>query len=211
MSRIEWNKAGERFYETGVDRGVFYPRFDAGVAWNGLVAVNESISGGEMEALYYDGVKIGDLVAAEDFSATIESYSHPVEFSEADGTRQISPGLYVTQQVRKKFGFSYRTMIGNDLVGATYGYKIHLVYNCTASPSARNNTTISESVNPPTRSWTLYTVPAPGGYFKPTAHVVIDSTKVSESKMAAVENMLYGTSNANAFLPSIAQLSAALA
>lgn len=201
MARIAWNQTGDKFYETGVDRGVLYPRSGIGVAWNGLVRVEESVSGGEVTALYFDGVKYLDFIAAEDFAATIEAFSAPEEFSECDGTKMLSPGLMVTQQPRYPFGLSYRTLIGNDVDGTDHGYKLHLVYNATASPSSKTHSTISETASANTRSWAIQTVPPKATLYKPTAHFVIDSTKVSTAKMTAIENLLYGTTASTPVLP----------
>ena len=206
MARIEWNKSGERFFETGVDRGVLYPRVGPGVPWNGLTAVNEESSGGDLEPLYYDGVKYMDAVSAEDFGATIEAYSAPLAFAPSDGMKQLAPGMFATNQRRETFGFSYRTLRGNELVGTEYGYKIHIVYNATATPGARNNATIAERPTISTRSWSIVTVPPRANTFKPTAHIVLDSTLIAASKLAAVENVLYGTSSENPRLPSIGDI-----
>lgn len=203
MSRVEWNKAGERLFETGVNQGVLYPRVGQGVPWNGLVSVSENTSGGELDSLYFDGIKYLDVVSAEDFSATVEAYSAPAEFGVSDGQKALSPGLYATQQPRKPFGFSYRTLIGNDLVGEEYGYKLHIVYNCTASPSGRTNKTLAGNASPDTRSWTINTVPPPAATFKPTAHLVVDSTKVDPYLMENLETVLYGR-NETAELPAVA-------
>lgn len=192
MSRIEWNKAGERFFEAGVDQCVLYPRLGQGVPWNGVVAVSENASGGDLESLYFDGIKYLDVIAAEDFQATLEAYSAPAEFDASDGVKALSPGLFATQQPRKTFGISYRTLLGNDLVGQDYGYKLHIVYNCTASPAPRTNKTLAGSVEPGTRSWGLNTVPPPASTFRPTAHLVIDSTKVDPYLMENLETLLYG-------------------
>lgn len=203
MSRIDWNKAGERRFETGIDRGVLYPRLGPGVPWNGLVAVNENTSGGEMESLYFDGVKYLDIASGEDFQATVEAYSAPVQFAPSDGQKYLAPGLSVTQQPRKSFGLCYRTLIGNDLVGVEYGYKLHIVYNCTASPAARSNKTLAENPSPETRSWTINTVPPPANTFRPTAHLVVDSTLIDPYLMADLETLLYGR-DATSELPAIA-------
>lgn len=212
MSRIEWNKAGERFFEAGVDRGVLYPRLGPGVPWNGLVAVNESTSGGEVESLYFDGIKYLDVGASEDFEATLEAFSAPAEFALSDGQKYISPGLSVTQQPRRPFGLCYRTLVGNDLVGLEYGYKLHLVYNCTASPSGRSNKTLSNTVEPGTRSWKIDTVPPPANTFRPTAHLVVDSTLVDPYLMENLETILYGRDSTAelpavaAYLPTVAEI-----
>ena len=202
MSRIEWNKPGERFFEVGVDHGVLYPRSGPGVPWNGLVSVNEEASGGAMESLYFDGVKYLDVASAEDFDASLEAYSAPLEFAVSDGQKYISPGLSVTQQPRTPFGLSYRTLIGNDLEGTGHGYKLHIVYNCMASPSGRMNKTLAGDVAPETRTWKISTVPPPASTFRPTAHLVVDSTLVDPYLMADLESTLYGR-DATAELPAI--------
>lgn len=208
--RIEWNKPGERFFEAGVERGVLYPRLGPGVPWNGLVSVSENTSGGELESLYFDGVKYLDVLAAEDFQVQVEAFSAPAEFAPSDGTKMLSPGLFVSQQPRKTFGLCYRTLLGNDLVGTEYGYKLHIVYNCTASPSGRTNATISSNVTPGTRQWQINTVPPPSSTFKPTAHIVLDSTLIDPYAMEQVEAALYGHDNGAAYLPTVAEIVAIL-
>lgn len=206
MSRIEWNKAGERFFEAGVDRGVLYPRLGPGVPWNGLTAVGESTSGGELESLYFDGVKYLDVVSAEDFQADLSAYAAPAEFAASDGQKVLSPGLFVAHQPRATFGLCYRTLKGNDLVGEEYGYKLHLVYNCTAAPSSKSNVTIGANTAPGTRSWTIHTVPPPASTFRPTAHIVLDSNLVDPYAMEQVEAVLYGHDGADPYLPTVAEI-----
>ena len=212
MSRVEWNKAGERLFEAGVDRGVLYPQLGPGVPWNGLVSVDETESGGELESLYYDGVKYLDVVSAEDFGATIVAFSAPKEFNAADGIKSLAPGLFVSNQPRKTFGLCYRTLIGNDLVGTEYGYKLHLVYNCTSAPSGRANSTFTASIAAETRSWTISTVPPPSSTFRPTAHLVVDSTKTNPYLMENLETVLYGRDATDelpaipASLPTVAEI-----
>ena len=192
MTRVEWNKPGERQFEAGVDRGVLYPRVGSGVPWNGLVSVSENTSGGELESLYFDGMKYLDIVAAEDFQATVEAYGAPAAFNPSDGVKALAPGLYATQQPRTMFSMSYRTLLGNDLVGQDYGYKLHLVYNCTATPSSVTYKTLADDITPDPRSWSVYTVPPLANTFKPTAHLVIDSTKVDPYLLENLETVLYG-------------------
>lgn len=211
MPRLEWSRNGEKLFETGVDRGVLYPQAGPGVAWVGLIAVNENVSGGDVESHYYDGVKYLDVVASEDFEATIEAFSAPREFAACDGTKQLSPGLFATQQPRKPFGFSYRTLIGNDLEGVEFGYKLHLVYNCMASPAARSSQTLAGVPNLSTRSWTVNTVPPEASTFKPTAHFVIDSTLVDPFMLANLESYLYGRDGLDPILPSQAEVLTILA
>lgn len=206
MSRVEWGVPGERLFETGVDRGVLYPPALPGVPWNGLVTVTESNSGAELEPLYFDGVKYMDLPAAEDFEASLEAFSAPPEFDACQGYKQLSPGLFATNQPPKTFGLCYRTRIGNDLVGEEYGYKLHLVYNITASSSDRANTTIAGALSPDRRSWQLSTVPMPATTFRPTAHLVVDSTKVDPYLMEDLETVLYGrdaTESSTALTPRL--------
>lgn len=204
MSRLTWDEVGDRVYETGVDRGVLYPAAVSapGVPWNGLVSIQENPSGGDIEPLYYDGVKYLDFVAAEDFSATLEAFSCPVEFNECDGNKTLSPGLFATQQPRKTFGLSYRTLIGNDLDGIEHGYKLHLVYGCTAAPSPRTSGTLSGTPNPSTRSWNINTVPAPAETYKPTAHFVIDSRHLNPYTLQDLESYLYGRDGQDPRLPT---------
>lgn len=206
MSKLQWDKVGERLYETGVDRGVLFPMgtdgaYGSGVAWSGLTAINESPSGGEANAFYADNIKYLNLMSAEDFGFSIEAYTYPDEWEACDGSIEIAPGVTAGQQSRKVFGLSYRTLIGNDVDGQDHGYKIHLVYGAQASPSGRDHGTVNESPEPTTMSWEATTTPVevPGG--KNSAHLVIDSTKTSAEKLAALEALLYGSDDAEAHLP----------
>ena len=201
MSRIIWNKVGERFYETGVDRGVLFPttadgKYVAGVGWSGLTAVNENPSGAESNPLYADNIKYLNLTSAEDFGASIEALTYPTEFAACDGSAEIATGVTISQQTRKPFGFAYRSRIGNDTLGQEYGYKIHIVYGAQAAPSQKNRTTINESPEAMTFSWEVTTTPVEVPGFKPTAHLVIDSTKVPSDKLKQLEDILYGTDGA---------------
>lgn len=205
MPKITWDQTGSRIYETGVDRGVFYPidesgKYTPGVAWNGLSNVSESPSGAEATAIYADNIKYLSLTSAEDFGATIEAYTYPKEFGVCDGSAELTEGVTIGQQDRKMFGFSYRTIIGNDSEGNDYGYKIHLVYGCKASPSEKSYATISDSPEAITMSWEITTTPVNVTDFKPTSHLVIDSTKVSAAALTAIEEKLYG-GTAEAELP----------
>ena len=193
MSRLVWGMAGERFYETGADLGVLYVGASSGVAWNGLTSVSESPSGGDPKPYYIDGFKYSNLAAAEEFEATLEAFSSPDEFAPCDGSSQIYPGLFITQQPRRSFGLVYRTLVGNDVDGQDHGYKLHLIYNALASPSSRNNATISDSPEPSKLSWSI-TAKAPvlSGH-RPSAHLVIDSRKTSPAVLTNIEDLLYGT------------------
>lgn len=197
MAKLTWDKTGERFYETGTDKGVFYPlnnsgAYTPGVAWNGLTGVTESPSGAESTPLYADNIKYLNMLSAEEFSCTIEAYTYPDEFGECDGSANLAEGVTIGQQNRKMFGFSYRTLIGNDIDGTSHGYKIHLIYGCQASPSEKGYATVNDSPDAITLSWEISTTPVNVTGFKPTACVTIDSTKCSPEKLAALEAILYG-------------------
>ena len=198
MAKIVWDKAAEHFYETGVDHGVLYPQkdtgvYDKGVAWNGLTAVTESPSGAEATDLYADNIKYLSLLSAETFAATIEAYTYPDEFATLDGSGELSAGVMIGQQARSAFGLCYRTQVGNDVKGSDYGYKLHIIYGAKASPSEKAYSTINDSPEAITFSWELSTTPVAVEGFKPTASLVIDSTKVGAEKMAKLEAKLYGT------------------
>ncbi len=198
MAKLVWDKVGERFYETGVDHGVLYPlnsttnAYDTGVVWNGLSSVNESPSGAEATAVYADNIKYLNLYSAEEFGATIECYTYPDEFKEMNGEATLATGVTIGQQSRGTFGLSYRTKIGND-VNDDLGYKIHLIYGAKASPSEKQYGTVNDSPEAMTMSYELTTTPVPVAGFKPTATLVIDSTKTTPEKLAAIEAILYGT------------------
>ena len=209
MARLVWDNTGERFYETGVDHGVLYVQSSAGtypqgVAWNGLTAVTESPSGAENTDLWADNIKYLSLRSAEDFGATIEAYTYPDEFMECDGSIAVSTGVVIGQQARKPFGLSYRTVLGNDTELERHGYKLHLIYNATCSPSERAYSTINDSPEAITFSWEMTTAPVAitgNNNYKPTASITIDSTKVDAAKLTSFEAILYGGDNADARLP----------
>ena len=197
MSRITWDNTGERYYETGVKMGVLYPIqtggvYTKGVAWNGLTAVTESPSGAEATALYADDFKYLNLMSNEEFGATIEAYTYPDEFAECDGSAALSTGVMIGQQKRKTFGLCYRTTLGNDVDGSDYGYKLHLIYGCLAAPSEKAYATINDSPEAITFSWEVSTTPVSVSGFKPTSQITIDSTKVDETKLKKLEEILYG-------------------
>lgn len=193
---IQWDAEGQRLYEVGVDRGVLYTKaasgYNNGVAWNGLTAVNENPSGGEPTALWADNTKYLNLLSTEEFGATIEAYTYPDEWAECDGSKAAATGVYIGQQTRKPFGFTYRTLIGNDTDSQDHGYKIHLIYNATAKPSSKNYETVNDSPNAITFSYEISTTPVAVTNHKPTAHLIIDSTKVDSTKLGTFEQMLYG-------------------
>lgn len=206
MPKLVWDKTGERLYETGVKNGVLYTvddkgAYTKGVAWNGLTAVTESPSGAEANPLYADDIKYLNLMSVEEFGCTIEAYTYPAEFEACNGEAELVPGVKIGQQKRATFGFSYRTAIGNDVDGSDYGYKIHVVYGCLASPSEKAYATINDSPEAITFSWEVTTTPVSVEGFQPTAHLEIDSTKIDAEKLALLEAKLYGSESEEATLP----------
>lgn len=205
MSKLTWDTDGDRFYETGVDRGVLYiPTggvYNSGVAWNGLTTVTESPSGAEANAQYADNIKYLNLLSVEELGGTIEAFTYPEEFGQCDGTASPEQGVLVAQQARKVFGLSYRTLLGNDIDGNDYGYKLHLLYGAQASPSEKAYATVNDSPEPITFSWEFTTTPVAVTDLKPTALLVVDSTLVSESNLGDLEDALYGTDLADPRLP----------
>ena len=205
--RLAWDKTGERLYETGVDKGVLYPfskesgKYAAGVAWNGLSAVNESPSGAEPTALYANNAKYVTLMSAEELGLTIEAYTYPKEFEVCDGSAELSEGVTIGQQDREHFGFSYRSLVGNDENGNNHGYKIHLVYDCLASPSEKNRSTVNDSPDVSPFSWEVSTTPVDVEGHKPSAMLTIDSTKIPAAKLKLIEDKLYGTASEQPTLP----------
>lgn len=203
--KITWDNVGERFYETGVAKGVLYlfkeGKYQNGVPWNGLTAVTESPSGAEPTALYADDIKYLNLMSNEDFAATIEAYTYPKEFEECDGSKEIAPGVTIGQQKRSTFGFSYVTKLGNDVDGSDYGYKLHIVYGCLASPSEKGHSTVNESPEAMTFSWSVSTTPVVVPGFKPTATVTINSKTVKAEELAALEAILYGSADKEPRMP----------
>lgn len=197
MSKIVWDQTGERLYETGIDHGVLYPissagAYTPGVAWNGLTGVTESPSGAEATDLYADNIKYLSMRSAETFGATIEAYTYPDEFAECDGSASLADGVTVGQQARKMFGMSYRTVLGNDVDLESHGYKLHLIYGATASPSEKGYTTINDSPEAITFSWEIATTPVNVTGFKPTSSITIDSTKADATCLKNLEDILYG-------------------
>lgn len=210
MTRLVWGTPGERFYETGVDRGVLYVD-NTGYAWNGLTSVQEKSSGGEPQPFFLDGYKYTQISATEDFEATVEAISCPREFGPCDGSTELYAGLTVTQQKRKQFGLSYRTLLGNDSSGLSLGYKIHLVYNALAGPSERNNQTNQSDAEVMSLSWSITTNPPPATGFRPTSHFIIDTRRASSGDVTALEDLLYGTGATTAHFPSVAEVVALFA
>lgn len=195
--KIHWDQVGQRFYETGVRHGVLYPRdgvgqYPLGVAWNGLISVTESPSGAEPTPLYADDIRYLNMMSVEEFGASVEAYTYPDEFAECNGEADLANGVAVGQQFRRPFGLAYRSVIGNDTDGNQYGYKLHLIYNALASPSEKAYSTINDSPEAITFSWELTTSPEMVTGKRPTATIIIDSTKADPSKLAALEEQLFG-------------------
>ena len=208
MVALAWHETGDKQYELGVDKGVFYPlnattsAYDNAYAWNGLISVTESPSGAEVTKNYADNDVYMSLMSAEEFAATVEAYNYPDEFALVDGTAEPVPGLYVGQQPRKPFGLSYRTKVGNDSKGMDAGYKLHLIYNAMAAPSEKAYSTVNDSPEATTFSWELSTTPINAGdVLKSTAQLTINSLKVPAAKLKALEDILYGTTTLQARLP----------
>lgn len=205
MSKLVWDKSGERYYETGVDRGVVYPMvagdYSTGEAWNGLISTTLSPSGAEATALYANNKKYLNLISLEELSFTIEAYMYPDSFAQCNGEKDIIPGVRVGQQKRTPFGYTFRNLIGNDSEGTAHGYKIHLIYGATAAPSENANTSVNDSPEAKTMSWECKTTAVDIAGFEPTSHIEIDSTTLAPEKLKALEDILYGTEDAEARLP----------
>ena len=204
MPKLEWDKSGEKLYETGVKNCALYVfknnAYDKGIAWNGITGITESPSGAEASPLYADDIKYLNLISNEDFGATLEAYTYPKEFEECDGTAEISKGVSIGQQNRKTFGLVYKTTLGNDVDGNSYGYKIHVIYGCLAAPSEKAYASINDSPEAITFSWELSTTPVEVEGFKPTSTITIDSTKIEAEKLKKLEDKLYGSETGDATL-----------
>ena len=206
MSKLIWDQTGERLYETGVKNGVLYVQdsggtYPKGVVWNGLTTVTESPSGAEATPLYADDIKYLNLMSTEELGGTIEAYTYPDEFAECDGSASIATGVLIGQQPRKTFGMAYTTTLGNDVDSNAHGYKLHLIYGALASPSEKSYSTINDSPEAITFSWEFSTTPVNVAGFKPTANIVIDSTKATPEKLTALEKILYSDTDTEARLP----------
>lgn len=209
--RLTWDQDGDRVYETGTDHGVLYTMkddgsgYNDGVAWNGLTGITESPSGAEETALWADNIKYLSIRAAEEFGGTIEAYTYPPEFGECDGSKEVLPGVFVGQQDRKKFGFSYRSIIGNDTQGNSYSEKIHVVYNASVSPTERAYSTVNDSPEAITFSWGFTTTTTSftlNNKTYNTSIVTIDLTDATDEQKAAIYNILWGKDAVTAENPS---------
>lgn len=206
MSKLVWDKTGERLYETGVEQCALFQQDDTGayskgVAWNGITAVTESPSGAEPTKLYANNRVYGILMSAEELGGTIEAYTYPDEYAECDGSVSVIPGVKIMQQPRKAFGLVYKTLIGNDVVGTNYGYKLHIIYNALASPSENAHQSVNENPEAPTMSWEFSTTPVNVAGYKPTSSMEFDSTTADAKKLAALEAIIYGTDEKEPRLP----------
>lgn len=204
--KLIWDAEGERFYEAGVSKGVLFPMtaegtYGTGVAWNGLTAVNEAPTGAEMTDLYANNHKYLGIRSAEKYEATIEAYTYPDEFMECDGSASIATGVYIGQQTRKSFGFAYQTIIGNDIEQNDFSYKIHLVYGASAAPSSRDHSTVNESPEASTMSWSISSNPVNVTGHKPTSTLEIDASKADKTKLADFEAIIYGSDTEAPRLP----------
>lgn len=207
---LTWDGAGKRLYETGVDQGVLYipdtnGAYVDGVAWNGLTGVTESPTGAEANAQYADNIKYLNLYSAEQYEGTLEAFTYPDEWHQFDGNYVDGvtyPGVILGQQARKSFGLSYRTKLGNDLVGDDYAYKLHLVYGLKASPSERAFTTINDSPSPITFSWSINSTPTSVTGRSPLSLLTVDSSKAFSANLTALNTLLYGQVAANPQLPT---------
>jgi hypothetical protein len=213
MSKLKWDQIGERLYETGVKKGVLYPQnseglYPLGVAWNGLTGITESPSGAESNPLYADDIKYLNLVSMEEFGATIEAFTYPKEFEQCDGSASLAAGVSAGQQARRQFGLAYQTTLGNDVDGIDYGYKIHLIYGALATPSEKGYQTINDSPDAIAFSWEVTTTPAEVTGMRPTASIVIDSTKVDPAELAIFEGIIFGTDDTDPRLPSPDEITA---
>lgn len=211
MAKLVWDGVGDRLYETGVDRCVLYVSgdsgYDNGVAWNGLTGVTESPSGAEASAIYANNGKYLNLYSAEEFGATIKAYTYPPEFEVCDGTASIAKGVKISQQARKSFAFTYRTLIGNDVDGTEKGYKIHLVYGAMATPSEKDYATVNDSPEAIEFSWEVSTTPVEvDSNHKATSVITIDSTEADPAKLKSLEDMLYGTADKEPKMPTPAEV-----
>lgn len=216
MAELVWDQLGTRVFETGIDRAVLYSpnhpitvasvQYPSGFAWNGLTEVNVETENAASTPVYFDGVKTFDLIDPGDFSASIKAITYPDEFIEYDGYSEFVSGMFLDNQPRNTFGLSYRTLLGNDLEGIDFGYKIHLLYNLTAISDSLAYQTVGSNVDPINFGWTITGVPEVIPGFRPTAHLVLDSTKINPTTLLYIEDILYGTNSVNSRLPTMTEV-----
>lgn len=206
MTALTWDQTGERIYEAGIDRGVLYMPEGNGIAWNGLLAVNETVTGNTGTSVYFDGIKYANVQALGEFTAALRAYTYPDEFEQFEGTLEVGNGLFVANQHQDRFGLTYRTKIGDDEDGIDLGYKIHILYNVTAVPSAKNYQTLSDTMTPIEFEWNLTAIPGDVPSFQATAHLIIDSRKMGPLILETIEDTLYGNEVNDARLPPLSTL-----
>ena len=211
MAKLVFDELGKRFYETGVSNAVLFVQADngtypKGVAWNGITTADEKPSGAESNDQYADNIKYLSLTGAEKFERTIEAFSSPKEFDECDGMAAIAKGVTAHQQNRKSFGFAFKSILGNDVKGNEYGYKLHLWYGCKAAPSERSHKTVNDSPEPQNPSWSITSTPVPIPGHKPASVLTITSTEVDSDKLAKIEEAIYGSDSADSHLPTPQQI-----
>lgn len=206
MTVLEWDQVGDRLFEAGVSKGVLYKSDSPGVPWNGLVSVDEGVRN-SAESVYFDGVKFNDLVTIGDFNGTIKALFYPDEFLECEGIIEDEPGFMITGQIPERFGLCYRTEIGNDISGLNAHYKLHLLYNLTAIPQQRTHQTLSLSADPIEFEWAVTSIPDEVDFYRPTAHIILDSRNFDPFMLTDIENTLYGTEDTEPTLPSVKALS----
>ena len=204
--RLTWDSTGERRFEIGIDRGVLYIEGQDGVAWSGLVSVSESPSGGSAASFYLDGKKYLSFSSPEEFNGTIEAYTYPEEFSSCDGSSEFAPGLFIQYQSRRKFGLSYRTLVGNDVAGTDYGYKIHIIYNVRAAPTGRDSKSLSDQMDVSNFSWDITALPEEVSGYKGSPHFVVDTTHADPGAVTDIENILYGDDENQPRMPTISEM-----
>lgn len=206
MTRVIWGNVGERFFETGVDRGVLFVGDASGVPWTGLISVDESPTGGSSRGVYVDGIKYRNILSREEYEATIEAYTYPKEFGVCDGSVSVRNGLFATRQRRRPFGLTYRTLVGNDVHGTAHAYKIHIVYEASAEPTTYSHKSINDSSDISNFSWKITTRPPILSGYRPTSHFVIDSRETPSGLLSFIEDLLYGTEQTQPRLPSVGEL-----
>lgn len=210
MSKMVWDQTAQRLYETGVEQVALFVQnqgsYGAGVAWNGVTALNITPSGAEPTALWANNRKYLNLMSAEEIGATVEAYTYPDEFMACDGSATVAPGVYIGQQARKSFALAGKTLIGNDTEGNKHGYKLHLLWGCLASPSEKAYATVNDSPEAITLSWEVTTTPVEVEGYEATAYMCIDSTKTDAAKLKALEAKIYGSESEEPAMPTPAEV-----